>query len=107
MTAIRSAGFVIGLLLAAVDGEAVARQARTAPAFKLDWVDISYVIPKNEDYQPIYRLLKKRQALENIPDLLVDFVNAGGEMYISGNPPYLGSKWQTDHHKADLKASFA
>ena len=36
----------------------------------------------------------------------IDFENAGGETYICGNPPYLGSKWQTEEHKADLKAIF-
>ena len=37
----------------------------------------------------------------------IDFENEGGETYICGNPPYLGSKWQTDEHKADLGAIFA
>ncbi len=37
----------------------------------------------------------------------IDFVNEGGETYICGNPPYLGSKWQTDEHKSDLEAIFA
>ncbi|MBX7497231.1 lactate dehydrogenase [Qipengyuania sp. 6B39] len=32
----------------------------------------------------------------------IDFENAGGETYICGNPPYLGSQWQTDEQKADL-----
>ena len=37
----------------------------------------------------------------------VEFENEGGETYICGNPPYLGSKWQTDTHKSDLKAIFS
>lgn len=37
----------------------------------------------------------------------IDFENEGGETYICGNPPYLGSKWQGEEHKADLKAIFA
>lgn len=37
----------------------------------------------------------------------IDFENEGGETYICGNPPYLGSKWQTDEQKADLAAIFA
>lgn len=37
----------------------------------------------------------------------IDFENEGGETYICGNPPYLGSKWQTDEHKSDLKAVFS
>ena len=36
----------------------------------------------------------------------IDFQNEGGETYICGNPPYLGSKWQTDEQKAELKAVF-
>jgi hypothetical protein len=36
----------------------------------------------------------------------IDFKNEGGETYICGNPPYLGSKWQTNEHKSDLKAIF-
>lgn len=36
----------------------------------------------------------------------IDFENEGGETYICGNPPYLGSKWQTDEQKAELRAVF-
>lgn len=36
----------------------------------------------------------------------IDFENEGGETYICGNPPYLGSKWQSNEQKADLKAIF-
>lgn len=36
----------------------------------------------------------------------IDFENEGGETYICGNPPYLGSTWQTDEQKSDLKAIF-
>ncbi len=37
----------------------------------------------------------------------IDFENAGGETYICGNPPYLGSKWQTSEQKADLEQIFS
>jgi len=37
----------------------------------------------------------------------IDFQNDGGETYICGNPPYLGSKWQTDQNKSDLEAIFS
>jgi hypothetical protein len=37
----------------------------------------------------------------------IDFANEGGETYICGNPPYLGSTWQSDEQKADLQAIFA
>jgi hypothetical protein len=36
----------------------------------------------------------------------IDFENAGGETYICGNPPYLGSTWQTDEQKSDLQSVF-
>jgi hypothetical protein len=36
----------------------------------------------------------------------IDFENEGGETYVCGNPPYLGSTWQTDAQKNDLKAIF-
>jgi hypothetical protein len=36
----------------------------------------------------------------------IDFENEGGETYICGNPPYLGSTWQGDEQKADLEAIF-
>lgn len=36
----------------------------------------------------------------------IDFENAGGETYICGNPPYLGSTWQDRSQKSDLQAIF-
>jgi hypothetical protein len=37
----------------------------------------------------------------------IDFANEGGETYICGNPPYLGSTWQDAQQKADLERIFA
>jgi hypothetical protein len=36
----------------------------------------------------------------------IDFENEGGETYICGNPPYLGSTWQSKEQKADLQRIF-
>ena len=36
----------------------------------------------------------------------IDFENEGGETYICGNPPYKGSKWQSNEQKSDLAAIF-
>ena len=36
----------------------------------------------------------------------IDFENEGGETYICGNPPYLGSTWQSKDQKEDLKSIF-
>lgn len=36
----------------------------------------------------------------------IDFENEGGEIFLCGNPPYLGSRNQKKAHKEDLKNSF-
>ncbi len=36
----------------------------------------------------------------------IDFDNEGGETYICGNPPYLGSQWQSTEQKEDLQRIF-
>ncbi|MRR54175.1 MAG: class I SAM-dependent DNA methyltransferase [Deltaproteobacteria bacterium] len=36
----------------------------------------------------------------------IDFKNEGGETYICGNPPYVGSTWQSKDQKSDLEAIF-
>lgn len=36
----------------------------------------------------------------------IDFDNEGGETYICGNPPYLGSQWQSAEQKEDLQRIF-
>lgn len=37
----------------------------------------------------------------------IDFENEGGETYICGNPPYLGSKWQSKEQKEELERVFS
>lgn len=37
----------------------------------------------------------------------IDFENEGGETYICGNPPYLGTKYQTREQKSELADVFA
>ena len=41
-----------------------------------------------------------------LEQLQIDFENEGGETYICGNPPYVGSTWQSKEQKADMKAIF-
>ena len=36
----------------------------------------------------------------------IDFANEGGETYICGNPPYKGTKWQSNEQKEDLESIF-
>ena len=37
----------------------------------------------------------------------IDFENEGGETYICGNPPYLGSRWRKKEQQADLASLFS
>jgi hypothetical protein len=37
----------------------------------------------------------------------IEFENEGGETYICGNPPYIGTKYQSKEHKAELSDVFA
>jgi hypothetical protein len=58
-----------GLVLAA-PADAQVRKAGAAPRAQPNRIDINYVEPKSGDHQPLYKLLKERQALEKIRDLL-------------------------------------
>lgn len=65
-------------------------------ALRLDWLSIC---------PPTGTSVKVRgDDLFNTPldQTEIDFENEGGETYICGNPPYLGSRNQTDEHRADL-----
>lgn len=37
----------------------------------------------------------------------IDFENEGGETYICGNPPYLGSRWRDEQQQHDLASLFS
>ena len=37
----------------------------------------------------------------------IDFENEGGETYVCGNPPYKGSKWQSEEQKSDMASAWA
>jgi hypothetical protein len=37
----------------------------------------------------------------------IDFENEGGETYICGNPPYLGSRWRNNSQQRDIEALFS
>ncbi len=69
-------------------------------ALRLDWLSLC---------PPTGRAVKLRSddLFETPLDQAeIDFKNEGGETYICGNPPYLGSTWQSDEQKADLKRIF-
>ncbi len=69
-------------------------------ALRLDWLSICPPTGTGVRYQA--------EDLFHTPldQAQIDFENEGGETYICGNPPYLGSKWQTPEQKSELSAIF-
>lgn len=71
-------------------------------ALRLDWLSIC---------PPTATPAIKRPVNDDLFDSAfvqteIDYENEGGETYICGNPPYLGSTWQSDEQKADLETVF-
>jgi hypothetical protein len=71
-------------------------------ALRLDWLTVCE--PTGKSGSKIYADDLFGAPLDQAK---VDFANEGGETYICGNPPYLGSTWQDDEQKAELEAIFA
>ena len=69
-------------------------------ALRMDWMEVcppaGAPVKRNAD-----DLLESPQE-----ETQIDFENEGGETYICGNPPYLGSKRQTEDQKTDLGTVF-
>lgn len=70
-------------------------------ALRLDWLS---VCPPTGT---AVKLLGEDLFSTPLDQTQIDFENEGGETYVCGNPPYLGSKWQTDSQKSDLELIFA
>jgi N-6 DNA Methylase. len=69
-------------------------------ALRLDWLSIC---------PPTGKVVKPQgDDLFSAPstDIKIDFENEGGETYICGNPPYLGSRDQKDEQKNELQLLF-
>tara|TARA_B110001469_G_C9648157_1_gene328999 strand:- start:3353 stop:6100 length:2748 start_codon:yes stop_codon:yes gene_type:complete len=69
-------------------------------ALRLDWLSVCRPTGKSVKYRGDDLFSTPLDQAE------IDFKNEGGETYICGNPPYLGSTWQSKDQKADLKAIF-
>ena len=69
-------------------------------ALRLDWLSVCPPTGKG------VRLHSDDLLHTPIDQSEIDFENDGGETYICGNPPYLGSTWQSQEQKSDLKAIF-
>lgn len=70
-------------------------------ALRLDWLSVcppTETGVKNQADDLLHMPLEQAQ---------IDFENEGGETYICGNPPYLGSKWQSAEQKEDLGRIFS
>jgi hypothetical protein len=65
-------------------------------ALRLDWLSVCPPTGKR------VKVLSDDLFGTPVEQAEIDFENEGGETYICGNPPYRGSKWQTDGQKADL-----
>lgn len=78
-------------------------QITVGNALRLDWLEVC---------PPVGAALVEEQDLAGPTGRLALEENGLGEggrveTYICGNPPYLGSTWQTEQHKEDLRAIFA
>lgn len=69
-------------------------------ALQINWLDICPSAGRKVAY-------RSRDVMANPGDQTEKgFENEGGETYICGNPPYLGSARQTPEHKKDMKGVF-
>tara|TARA_R110000787_G_scaffold284415_1_gene398081 strand:- start:3993 stop:6743 length:2751 start_codon:yes stop_codon:yes gene_type:complete len=69
-------------------------------ALRLDWLSICPPTGTGVKFQSDDLFMSPLEQAQ------IDFENEGGETYICGNPPYLGSKWQSKEQKDDLKRIF-
>ena len=69
-------------------------------ALRLDWLSVCQTTSKR------VKLVNKDLPNTPLNKSEIDFENEGGETYICGNPPYLGSQWQSKEQKEDLQRIF-
>lgn len=69
-------------------------------ALELDWVVLCPPVGSG------VKLLGDDLFTTPLDQAQIDFKNAGGEVYICGNPPYRGSTWQSKEQKADVQRVF-
>ena len=70
-------------------------------ALRLEWLSICPPTGKTVDMRGEDLFMSPSEKPQ------IDFENEGGETYICGNPPYLGSTWQGSEQKEDLQHIFA
>jgi hypothetical protein len=70
-------------------------------ALRLDWLTVCPPTSQKVDMRGEDLFMSPLEKAQ------IDFKNEGGETYICGNPPYLGSKRQSTEQKEDLERIFA
>jgi len=69
-------------------------------ALRLDWLSVCPPTGAGVKFQADDLFMQPEDQAQ------IDFANEGGETYICGNPPYLGSTWQSKEQKEDLGRIF-
>jgi len=69
-------------------------------ALRLDWLSVCPPTGTGVKFQ------SDDLFMSPLDQAQIDFANEGGETYICGNPPYLGSTWQSTEQKEDLQRIF-
>lgn len=69
-------------------------------ALRLDWLSVCPLTGTGVKFQADDLFMSPLDQAQ------IDFANEGGETYICGNPPYLGSTWQSTEQKEDLQRIF-
>ena len=69
-------------------------------ALRLDWLTVCSPTGSN------IKLSSDDLFETPLDQTVIDFENEGGETYLCGNPPYLGSTWQSKDQKEDLRRLF-
>ncbi|TDX26827.1 DNA methyltransferase [Rhodovulum visakhapatnamense] len=69
-------------------------------ALRLDWLSVCPPTGTGVKFQADDLFMQPEDQAQ------IDFANEGGETYICGNPPYLGSTWQSTEQKEDLQRIF-
>ena len=69
-------------------------------ALRLDWLDVCPPTGK------AVKLTSDDLFDTPLEQAAIDFENEGGETYICGNPPFLGSTWQSTEQKEELGRNF-
>ncbi|MBT6957607.1 MAG: class I SAM-dependent DNA methyltransferase, partial [Opitutae bacterium] len=66
-------------------------------ALRIDWLSVCPPTGKDVQHRADDLFFEAKEEHQ------IDFENEGGETYICGNPPYLGSQWQSAEQKEDLQ----